>query len=125
MPSAAKLCVLQDTPADALAAQALIHSEDCREFKVCAAPSPPPLSNPSPPAAYRFVFFKTQAAAALAAQALIHSEDCREFKVCAAPGPEEVNWSALWLSYKQRDFRGWFTKPLLVIIMLIPINMFS
>lgn len=94
----------------------------------CPFPSPPFSTQPSPlprAALFRFVFFKTQAAAALAAQALIHSEDCREFKVCAAPGPEEVNWSALWLSYKQRDFRGWFTKPLLVIIMLIPINMFS
>eukprot|EP00798_Chlamydomonas_sp_ICE-L_P014458 gene14458-20470_t len=46
-------------------------------------------------------------------------------QVHVAPGPEEVNWSALWMSYKQKDFRGWFLKPLLVIIILIPIGIFS
>ncbi len=42
-----------------------------------------------------------------------------------APGPEEVNWSALWMSYKDREFRGWFVKPMLAILILIPIGMFS
>jgi hypothetical protein len=53
-------------------------------------------------ALFRFVFFKTQQAAAIASQTLVHGEDNREFLVMPAPGPEEVNWSALWMSYKDR-----------------------
>lgn len=53
----------------------------------------------------RFVFFTSQTAAAIASQTLIHAEDNREFRVEPSPGPEEVNWAAVWLSYRQRNLR--------------------
>eukprot|EP00798_Chlamydomonas_sp_ICE-L_P013783 gene13783-19691_t len=72
-----------------------------------------------------FVFFKTQHAAVVALQLQVHGEDNHEFKVRLAPGPEEVNWSALWMSYRDRDLRGWFLTPLLVFLVLIPVGVFS
>ncbi len=46
-------------------------------------------------------------------------------QVQVAPGPDEVNWPALWLNYKQRDFRSWVCKPLLVVLVLFPIGVFA
>ena len=57
----------------------------------------------------RFVFFKTQVAAVSASHCPIHAEDNREFRVEPCPGAEQVNWAALWLSYRQRNTR-WVSK---------------
>eukprot|EP00798_Chlamydomonas_sp_ICE-L_P013270 gene13270-19112_t len=72
-----------------------------------------------------FVFFKTQHAAAVASQTLVHGEDNREFKVQMAPGPEEVNWTALWMSYRDREARAWIVTPLLTLLILFPVGIFS
>ena len=53
------------------------------------------------------------------------TQDNREFRVMPAPGPEEVNWQSLWFSYRDRVRRGWLLKPLLVVVILIPMPMFS
>lgn len=33
-----------------------------------------------------------------------------------APGPEEVNWPALWLNYRQKAWRAWYTKPVRALL---------
>ena len=39
--------------------------------------------------------------------------------------PLQVNWSAVWMSYKERSLRGWIAKPLLTVFILIPVGIFS
>ena len=39
--------------------------------------------------------------------------------------PLQVNWSSLWMSYRSRLLRGWLLKPLLVLVIMIPMPMFS
>eukprot|EP00798_Chlamydomonas_sp_ICE-L_P017208 gene17208-23528_t len=72
-----------------------------------------------------FVFFRTQSAATIAASVPIHAEDNREFKVHPAPGPEEVNWPTLWLNYRQRDWRHNLVRPLILIVLLLPVGIFT
>ncbi|KAK9804567.1 hypothetical protein WJX73_000229 [Symbiochloris irregularis] len=72
-----------------------------------------------------FVFFSSQTDAAVAAQANLHPEDGHSFRVVEAPGPEEVNWSALWLSWQGRDIREIVVLIPILIFLLIPIGLFS
>ncbi|EIE23620.1 hypothetical protein COCSUDRAFT_63147 [Coccomyxa subellipsoidea C-169] len=72
-----------------------------------------------------FAFFLTQKDAALAAQTRIHSEDGHSFRVMEAPGPEEVNWQVLWKTSRERSVREILVFPLIVLIMLIPMGLFS
>jgi hypothetical protein len=46
-------------------------------------------------------------------------------QVRPAPGPEEVNWQALNFSYKQRNLRMFIVQPLLLLLISIPIGLFS
>ncbi|GLC35608.1 hypothetical protein PLESTM_000342700 [Pleodorina starrii] len=72
-----------------------------------------------------FVFFRTQRAAAMASQCLIHAEDNRQFRVQPAPGPDEVNWSTLWSNFRSRDLRRNLMRPLVVLVVLFPIGIFT
>ncbi|KAK9817083.1 hypothetical protein WJX72_009273 [[Myrmecia] bisecta] len=79
----------------------------------------------SEPTSSFFVFFHTQRDAAIAAQTKLHAEDGHDFRVYEAPGPEEVNWSVLWMNYKEQELRGLIVIPLIVLLMLVPIGLFS
>ncbi|EFJ49655.1 hypothetical protein VOLCADRAFT_104236 [Volvox carteri f. nagariensis] len=72
-----------------------------------------------------FVFFRTQRAAAMASQCIIHAEDNRQFRVHPAPGPDEVNWSALWSNFRDRDLRRNLMRPLVVLMVAFPIGIFT
>jgi len=37
----------------------------------------------------------------------------------------QVNWSTLWMSWKERELREMLVLPLIVGIMLVPIGLFS
>ncbi|GLI62080.1 hypothetical protein VaNZ11_004639 [Volvox africanus] len=71
------------------------------------------------------VFFSTQRAAAMASQCIIHAEDNRRFRVHPAPGPDEVNWSALWSNFRGRDLRRNLMRPLVVLMVVFPIGIFT
>ncbi|KAL3131896.1 hypothetical protein ABBQ38_007601 [Trebouxia sp. C0009 RCD-2024] len=72
-----------------------------------------------------FVFFNNQKDAAIAAQTNLHAEDGHSFRVMEAPGPEEVNWSVLWRTWMARDVRELIVLPLIVLIILVPIGLFT
>ncbi|GIM03101.1 hypothetical protein Vretimale_7897 [Volvox reticuliferus] len=71
------------------------------------------------------VFFRTQRAAAMASQCIIHAEDNRQFRVHPAPGPDEVNWSALWSNFRGRDLRRNLMRPLVALMVVFPIGIFT
>ncbi|KAL0050236.1 hypothetical protein WJX82_006955 [Trebouxia sp. C0006] len=79
----------------------------------------------NPPTTSYFVFFSNQKDAAIAAQTNLHAEDGHSFRVMEAPGPEEVNWSVLWRTWLERDVREVVVLPLIVLIILVPIGLFT
>lgn len=39
--------------------------------------------------------------------------------------PLQVNWQALWLTWQQRDLRAFLTRPLMALLILIPVGIFA
>ena len=66
-----------------------------------------------------------QMAATIAAQALLHSADARLYKCKAAPGPDDVNWSALWCSSRERFIRRILGGLMFFAVMCIPLGGFA
>ena len=64
-------------------------------------------------------------AATIAAQALLHSADARLYKCKAAPGPDNVNWSALWCSNRERVIRRILGGLMFFAVMCIPLGGFA
>ncbi len=46
-------------------------------------------------------------------------------QVQPAPGPEEVNWPALWSSWRERDWRTMLVRPLVLLVVLFPVGIFT
>ncbi|CAK0783273.1 hypothetical protein CVIRNUC_006472 [Coccomyxa viridis] len=88
---------------------------ECEQKKIMTGPS----------SSSYFAFFSTQKDAAFAAQTRIHPEDSHSFRVMEAPGPEEVNWQALWKPRWQRTLREAMVLPLIIIVMLVPLGLFT
>ncbi|KAK9864060.1 hypothetical protein WJX84_009179 [Apatococcus fuscideae] len=79
----------------------------------------------SPPCGAFFVFFNNQRDAAIAAQVNLHPEDGHSFRVQEAPGPEEVCWTTLWRDWRTREIRELIALPFIVIMMLVPVGLFT
>ena len=37
----------------------------------------------------------------------------------------QVNWGALWMTFRERDLRSWLVTPLITALILIPVGLFS
>ena len=71
------------------------------------------------------VAFQSQYAAACAAQCRITSRHRDLFSIEPAPGPDNINWQAVLLRRRQREFRSAVIFPFILAIILIPTGMFT
>jgi hypothetical protein len=66
-----------------------------------------------------------QIAATVATSAPLRGEGKSLFTVRPAPGPEEVNWGALWMTWRGRELRKSLVTPLLLLVVLVPVSIFA
>lgn len=69
--------------------------------------------------------FSDQTAAATAALVQASLVPALNFDVRPCPGPDNLNWAALWVTWRQKLARRYAVLPFLVIVMLFPIGVLT
>lgn len=78
-----------------------------------------------PPTGPFFAVFRTQEAAAFAAGVNVNPPDQHLMRVLPSPDPADINWVALLRGWKQRMVRPLLVFPVIMVIMLFPIGIFT